>query len=83
MRIIFWLLRDNKFINDGREINWDDKSILSSNLRTKETKLQVQKIIELQQIASNLPDVFTDYKGVTKSLNSVVNMLYLIEWRYQ
>jgi hypothetical protein len=27
--------------------------------------------------------VFTDYKGVTKSLNSVVNMLYLIEWRYQ
>jgi hypothetical protein len=56
---------DNKFINNGREINWDDKSIISSDPRTKETELQVQKIIELQQIASNLSDAFTDYKGVT------------------
>jgi hypothetical protein len=39
---------DNKFITDGQEINWDDKSILSSDQHTKETELQVQKIIELQ-----------------------------------
>jgi hypothetical protein len=32
---------DNKFINDGREIDWDDKSILSSDPRIKETKLQI------------------------------------------
>jgi hypothetical protein len=64
---------DNKFITNGREINWDDKSILSSDPRTKEIELQVQKIIELQQIASNLPDAFTDYKGVTKSLNPAAN----------
>jgi hypothetical protein len=32
---------DNKFITDGREINWGDKSILSSNPHTKETELQV------------------------------------------
>jgi hypothetical protein len=64
---------ENKFINDGQEINWDDKSILSSDPHTKETKLQVQKILELQQFASNLPDVFTNYKGVTKSLNPIVN----------
>jgi hypothetical protein len=38
---------DNKFITDGREINWDEKSILSSDLHTKETELYVQKIIEL------------------------------------
>jgi hypothetical protein len=38
---------DNKFINDDREIDWDDKSILSSDPRTKETKLKVQKIPEL------------------------------------
>jgi hypothetical protein len=50
-----------------------DKSILSSDPRTKETKLQVHKILELQQIAINLSDVFTDYKGVTKSLNLAVN----------
>jgi hypothetical protein len=67
------LVGDNKFINDGREIDWDDKSILSSGLRIKETELQVQKILELQQIASNLPDTFTDYKGVTKSLNPTIN----------
>jgi hypothetical protein len=36
---------DNKFISDGREINCDDKSILSSDPRTKKTELQVQKII--------------------------------------
>jgi hypothetical protein len=70
---------DNKFITDGRDINWDDKSILSSDPRTKETELQVQKIIELQQIASNLPDAFTDYKGVTKSLNPAVNAPYQVK----
>jgi hypothetical protein len=64
---------DNKFINDGWEINWDDKSILSSDPRTKETELQVQKILELQQIGSNLPDSFIDYKCVIKSLNHAVN----------
>jgi hypothetical protein len=65
---------DNKFINDGREIDWDNKFILSSDPRTKKTKLQVQKILKLQQIASNLPDVFTDYKSVTKSLNPAINV---------
>jgi hypothetical protein len=38
---------DNKFINDGQEIDCDDKSILSSDPHTKETELQVQKILEL------------------------------------
>jgi hypothetical protein len=51
---------DIKFINNGREINWDDKSILSSDPCTKETELQVQKILELQQITSKLPYAFTD-----------------------
>jgi hypothetical protein len=64
---------DNKFITDGWEINWNDKSILSSDPHTKDIELQVQKILELQQIASNLPDMFTDYKGVTRSLNPTVN----------
>jgi hypothetical protein len=70
---------DNKFITNGREINWDDKSILSSDPRTKETELQVQKIIELQQIASNLPNAFTDYKCITKFLNSTVNVPCRVE----
>jgi hypothetical protein len=73
------LERDNKFITNGREINWDDKSILSSDPRTKEIELQVQKIIELQQIASNLPNVFIDYKCITKFLNSTVNVPCRVE----
>jgi hypothetical protein len=40
----------------------DDKSIISSDPCTKETKLQVQKIINLQNITNNLSDAFTDYK---------------------
>jgi hypothetical protein len=47
-----------------REIDWDAKSISSSDPRTKENELQVQKIIGLQNIANNLPDAFTNYKGV-------------------
>jgi hypothetical protein len=70
---------DNKFINDGWEVDWDDKSILSSGPRTKETELQVQKIAELQQIASNLTDAFTNYKCVTKSLNLAVNTSCRVE----
>jgi hypothetical protein len=35
---------DNKFIDDGREIVWDDKTIISADPHTKETDLQVQKI---------------------------------------
>jgi hypothetical protein len=70
---------DNKFIDDDREIVWDDKTILSSDPRTKKNELQVQKILELQQIVSNLSDTFSDYKGVTKSLNHAVNIS--CKWR--
>jgi hypothetical protein len=59
--------RDYKYHSECQKINWDDKFILSSDSRTKETKLLVQKIINLQNIINNLPDIFTDYKGVTKS----------------
>jgi hypothetical protein len=58
---------DYKYNSECQEINWDDKSILSSHSRTKETELQIHKIINLQNIANNLLDAFIDYKGVTKS----------------
>jgi hypothetical protein len=58
---------DYKYHSECQEINWGDKSILSSDPCTKETKLQVQKIINLQNVVNNLPDTFADYKGVTKS----------------
>jgi hypothetical protein len=33
----------------------------------------------LQNIANNLPDTFTDYKGVTKSWNTAVNISEKVE----
>src|SRR6185437_14135836 len=56
-----------KYHNECQEINWDAIDTLKEDPRTKETKLQVQRIIELQHIANNLPDAFTNTKGVTKS----------------
>jgi hypothetical protein len=70
---------DNKFIDDDQEIVWDDKIILSSDPHTKETDLQVKKILEFEQIASNLLHAFTDYEGVTKSMNPAVNVPHRVE----
>jgi hypothetical protein len=39
----------------------------SSDPRTQETELQVQKIINLHNNTNNLPDAFTYYNGVMKS----------------
>jgi len=57
---------DYKYQNECQEINWDAQGISSSDPRTQETEQQVQKIINLQHIENNLPEAFTDYKGVTK-----------------
>ena len=46
----------------------------ASDPRTQESELQVQKIINLQHIANNLPDAFTDYKGVVNSHNPAKNV---------
>jgi hypothetical protein len=62
-----------------REINWDTNRISSSDPRTNETELQVQKIIGLQNFANQLPDAFTDYKGVIKSLIPARNATARVE----
>jgi hypothetical protein len=41
------LREDYKYQSEYQKINWDDKSIISSDPRTKEIELQVQKIINL------------------------------------
>jgi hypothetical protein len=50
-----------------REIEWSASSIQSLDPHTKETELEVQRIIHLQNLANNLPDAFTDIRGVSKS----------------
>jgi hypothetical protein len=62
-----------------QEINWDAIAISNNDPHTLESKLQVQKLINLQHIANNTPDAFTDYKGVTKSYNPARNALARVE----
>ena len=64
---------DFKYQKECPEIDWNAHAISSSDPCTQETELQVRKIINLQHLANNLPDSFTDLKGVTKSLNPARN----------
>ena len=41
--------------------------------RTSQTELEVQKIINLEYLVSNLPYEFTSHKGVTKSHIPAIN----------
>jgi len=68
-----------KYHTECQEINWDSIDTLKMDPRTKETELQVQRIIELQHITNNLPDAFTNTKGVTKSSFPARNVAERIE----
>jgi hypothetical protein len=68
-----------QYHKEYQEINWDATGISNSDPRTSETELQVQKIINLQHIANNTPDAFTNYKAVTKSYNPARNVLERVE----
>ena len=50
-----------------REIDWNVTSIQFLDPHTKDSELEVRRIINLQQIANSLLDTFTNLKGVTKS----------------
>jgi len=62
-----------------QDIEWNAIGIQSLDPRTKESELEVQRIIHLQNIANNLPDAFTDLKGVSKSHNPTVNIPERVE----
>ncbi|KAK9994139.1 hypothetical protein SO802_023842 [Lithocarpus litseifolius] len=50
-----------------REITWNVSTLSHLDPRTNQCKLEVQRIIHLQGIANQLPDVFTDNKKIVKS----------------
>ena len=54
-------------------INWNALSLSHYDPRTKQCEQEVQKIIHLQNLASQLPDAFTDPKRVTKSHIPAIN----------
>jgi hypothetical protein len=50
-----------------REISWNVSTLSHLDPRTNQSELEVQRIIHLQGIANQLPDVFTDSKKIVKS----------------
>lgn len=50
-------------------------------LKSTYSKIWTMRSEDLQHIANNLPDSFTDYKGVTQSYNPA--KICRKEWRYQ
>jgi hypothetical protein len=70
------LYLDNK---ECLEIDCTASSIQSLDPRTKDTELEVQRIINLQQLTNNLPDAFTDIREVSKSYIPAANALERVE----
>ena len=64
---------DFKYQKECPKIDWNAHAISFSDPRIHEIELQVRKIINLQNLANNLPDSVTGMKGVTKSLNPAIN----------
>jgi hypothetical protein len=75
----FPALGGDKYQTECQEINWNTTGIQSYDPRTIESEREFQKIINLQNIANNLPEAFTDYKGVTRSHNPVANVSERVE----
>nr|AAK91878.1 Putative copia-type pol polyprotein [Oryza sativa]AAP52115.1 retrotransposon protein, putative, Ty1-copia subclass [Oryza sativa Japonica Group] len=62
-----------RHLEECRDVIWNATGMQSLDPRTSEVELEVQRIINLQNIANKLPDAFTDYKGVTRSHIPAVN----------
>ena len=72
----FPILRGRKTLlstKQCREISCKEDQLNSFDPQTSQSELEVQKIIQLEQIAAQLPDAFTDVKGVIKSHIPVAN----------
>ena len=63
----------------SREITWQATGIHAHDPRTAETEREVQKIIDLQSLANQLPDHFSDLKTVIKSHVPARNALERVE----
>ena len=75
----FLVLGGELYQKECQEIDSNVEGIPFSDPCTTETELQIQRIIDLQNIANNLPDAFSDYKGVTKSLHPTRNVPERVE----
>jgi hypothetical protein len=62
-----------------QEINWNVSMLSNFDPRTNQCELEVQRIIHLQGIANQLPDVFIDNKKIVKSHIPTANIPARIE----
>ena len=64
---------DKPIYNKWCEITWNTPSLLHLDPRTKQSELEVQIILHLQDLADQLPDAFTNPNKVIKSHIPAVN----------
>ena len=64
---------DKPINNKWRKITWNTPSLLHLDPRTKQSELEVQRILHLQDLANQLPDAFTNPNKVIKSHIPAVN----------
>ena len=62
-----------------REITWNVSTLSHLDPRTNQCELEVQRIIHLQGIANQLPNVLSDNKKIVKSHISATNAPARIE----
>ena len=70
---------DKPIPEEWREITWNESSLSHLDPRTKQSKLEVQKIIHSQGLANQWPDAFIDSTKVTKSHIPAANIPTRIE----
>ena len=70
---------DRTIQKEWREITWNESSLSHLDPRTKQSELEVQKIIHLQGLANQLPNAFIDSTKVTKSHIPTANIPARIE----
>ena len=64
---------DKPIYNKWCEITWNTPSLLHLDPRTKQSELEVQRILHLQDLADQLPDAFINPNKVIKSHIPAVN----------
>ena len=79
-KTVFPTLSGEKSLPEAqREIIWNALTLSHLDPRTKQCELEVWRIIYLQSIANQLPDVFINNKKIVKSHIPAANTLAIIE----
>jgi hypothetical protein len=71
--------KKSRFQKNEQEITWNNSTLSHFDPRINECELEVQRIINLQSIANQLPDAITNNKKIVKSHNPAANTPAKIE----